>query len=563
VSNEITYDSLLVRHLVRELNDRLKDHPCAAAPVYASDRSVTLPLHGNEALQIDLHPSRGWIRLVAWDAVAGDEPAALCTGVYAPDDERLFRISIRGGSRFRTIGRDLVVELHTNQWNALLLDREDGRILSVLRPRHAGKRVLQPDEIYRPPPRQHRLGPVEHSREDLRRAWTATLALLPPEQRAEQLIRRFAYCGRINVTALLQAGMDGSDAAQLEESFEKWWAIATAEQGEPVVLTLPAGPHPYPFPLAGVPFTPSSSLLRAMEVAATADQPLLSSSPPDIRVEAVQAKLRAAERKVARIAEQRAAAGEAERLRRRGDLLLAHLHRVTRGAASVTLDGWDGEPVEISLDPALSPAENATKLYSEARQRARAEERLPGLLRAAEEEATRWRDALAAAETGALPEWAAREIERDGSQKGEPQFDAGPTVVLPYRLYRTSGGLEVRVGRSSKHNDRLTFHHSAPDDIWLHARSVAGSHVILRWPDANAAPPARDLAEAAGLAALFSKARSSGIVAVDWTRRKHVRKPRGAPPGAVLPQRVKTLFVEPDPAGEDRMRAAHRDEDSG
>jgi predicted ribosome quality control (RQC) complex YloA/Tae2 family protein len=115
-------------------------------------------------------------------------------------------------------------------------------------------------------------------------------------------------------------------------------------------------------------------------------------------------------------------------------------------------------------------------------------------------------------------------------------------------------GLEVRVGRSARANDRLTFGNSSPNDVWLHARSVPGSHVILRWPDAGAAPPARDLEEAAALAALFSKARTSALVPVDWTRRKYVRKPRGAPPGSVVLQRAKTVFVEPSEALEERLR---------
>lgn len=562
MSNQIAYDSLLVRHIARELNHRLKDRLCAAAPVYAPDRSVLLPLDGNEALLVDLHPSRGWIRLVPADTL-GDEPAAVCTGVVAPDDERRFRISLRGGGRFRTTSRDLVVELHTNQWNALLLDSDDNRILSVLRPRRAGKRVLQPDETYQPPPRQPRLGPADHPPEELRRAWLSALVGLPPSQRANELIRRFAYCGRLNATAILQGAVGGSENERLERAFEEWLMIASAGQSDPVALELPAGPHPYAFPLQGVPSTTIPSLLSAMAVVAAADPSLSATEQPDPRLEAVRSRLQAAERKVTRIVEQRAAAGEAERLRQLGDLLLANLHLVPRGVASVTLDGWDGQPVEISLDPSLSPPENATKFYAEARQRARAAERLPGLLRAAEEEVARWRDALTAAEAGALPAWAHRELDRDAARKGEDQGDGRSATALPYRQYRTSGGLEVRVGRSSKDNDRLTFHHSAPDDVWLHARSVAGSHVILRWPDANAAPPARDLAEAAGLAALFSKARSSGIVAVDWTRRKHVRKPRGAAAGAVVPQRVKTLFVEPDAAGEDRMRISASGEDYG
>ena len=99
----------------------------------------------------------------------------------------------------------------------------------------------------------------------------------------------------------------------------------------------------------------------------------------------------------------------------------------------------------------------------------------------------------------------------------------------------------------ARHNDELTFRYSAPDDIWLHARHAAGAHVILRWLKPGN-PPARDLEEAAVLAAVHSRARTSASVPVDWTRRKHVRKPRGAAPGAVVPQRVSTLFVEPDAA---------------
>jgi predicted ribosome quality control (RQC) complex YloA/Tae2 family protein len=60
--------------------------------------------------------------------------------------------------------------------------------------------------------------------------------------------------------------------------------------------------------------------------------------------------------------------------------------------------------------------------------------------------------------------------------------------------------------------------------------------------------------EAAVLAALHSRARTSASVPVDWTRKKYVRKPRKAPPGAVLIERTRTLFVEPDPALEDRLR---------
>jgi predicted ribosome quality control (RQC) complex YloA/Tae2 family protein len=125
--------------------------------------------------------------------------------------------------------------------------------------------------------------------------------------------------------------------------------------------------------------------------------------------------------------------------------------------------------------------------------------------------------------------------------------------ALPYRRYLSSGGIEIRVGKGARQNDELTFEHASPDDVWLHARHVAGAHVVLRW-QGDGSPPAKDLTEAAVLAALHSRARSSSSVPVDWTRRKHVRKPRKSPPGAVVVERVKTLFVEPDEALEERLR---------
>jgi predicted ribosome quality control (RQC) complex YloA/Tae2 family protein len=78
--------------------------------------------------------------------------------------------------------------------------------------------------------------------------------------------------------------------------------------------------------------------------------------------------------------------------------------------------------------------------------------------------------------------------------------------------------------------------------------------VVLRWGK-QGNPPARDLEEAAVLAALHSKARTSGVVPVDWTFRRHVRKPRGSPPGSVVPDRVKTIMARPDATLLERLAA--------
>jgi predicted ribosome quality control (RQC) complex YloA/Tae2 family protein len=267
---------------------------------------------------------------------------------------------------------------------------------------------------------------------------------------------------------------------------------------------------------------------------------------------ALEDALALATKRTAKLRRELERAPDPQLLRGTGDLILAHLQQVPKGASEVVLTGFDGDEVSVALDPALAPQDNAARYYDRAGRAERARERLPDLIRAGQEKENELAEISGRLGAGtataeeirqALPE---REL-----RARTPQGASVPG--LPYRVYRTSGGLEVRVGRGSSSNDDLTFRHSRPDDIWLHARDSAGAHVILRWGGKDA-PPARDLHEAAVLAAMNSKARTSGSVPVDWTHRKHVRKPRKAPPGSVVPDRVKTLFVEPDPTLPDRLQ---------
>jgi hypothetical protein len=546
VSNTVQYDPVLVRSLADELRDRLRGRPCGAAPILAPDLSVTLPLDRGEQLRIDLHPSRGWFRLLPDPAGEDLELDAHVTSVDAPADERVLRLGLHETGRFRRADRTLVIELHTNQWNTLLLDEEE-RILSVLRSRRAGGRSLFPGETYRPPAPAGRVECRVGSREDVRATWMEELASCPPSELRGRVLSRFAYTGAMNAGWILEPAMEGGDLAA---AFERWWWLCAGPERRPHVLLAGNRRAPYPVPLEGIPGEPAPGLLEAM--ASVADEVRPAEADPQLERAAafVARRLGATERKRARLEGERASTAEAPRIRAWGDLLLARFHEVPRGADRVRLEGWEGETVEIPLDPQLGPAENAARHYDRAGRLTRAEAQLPALLEAAEEEARGWRAMAEEVARGVVSPRLAALLQR---AEREPDRASSRQTGLPYRRFRTSGGLEVRVGRTSRDNDRLTFRESSPGDVWLHARSVAGSHVILRWQRSDESPPARDLHEAAQLAAVFSKARTSGTVAVDWTRRKHVRKPRGAAPGLVIPQHAKTIFVEPDPAVVDRL----------
>ncbi|WP_420125762.1 NFACT RNA binding domain-containing protein [Longimicrobium sp.] len=561
MSNPIRYDPLLVRAVSAELRAALQGRSVQPQPVFDRDISCALALEGGLTLRFDLHPRRGWITLASTKVreyestkVRDDDPdlSARVVRVSAPVDERLLRIDLHEGGRFRGGKRSLVVELHTNQWNVLLIDSENRRIVSALRARDAGGRSLKPGAFYHPPAPARRILP-DRPRDELWQAWISALGPLPPADRPRELVRRFAYASPLNAAALLDRAAQIDDTALLEVAFERWWEVADGDDAGAFILQTKAGPQPYPMALDGVESVRAPSILAAMETIAAAAPAEVEEEKagPDLLAPA-RRKVAGAEKRIERLREEMAGVGEADRLRAQADLLLAHLDWAEPGDASVVLPDFDGGEVTVELDPKLKPHENAERLYDEARRRARAEARLPELLEAAEKELERWSGAVEALERGETPVWVEGALRRVASK--ETRVTPQPGERMPYRLYRTSGGIEVRVGRSSKDNDRLTFGHAAHADVWLHARSVPGSHVVLRWAE-DGAPPARDLEEAAVLAAFYSKARTSGTVAVDWTRRKYVRKPRGAPPGRVSIMHAKTVFVAPDPAVEERLRA--------
>jgi predicted ribosome quality control (RQC) complex YloA/Tae2 family protein len=271
--------------------------------------------------------------------------------------------------------------------------------------------------------------------------------------------------------------------------------------------------------------------------------------PPDLLLSLERALVQA-ERRVSRLRAELAAVEDPGELRALGDLLLARLATVPTGAAEAVLQDFEGNSVTVALDPSLPPHQNAQSFYAQASRAERAAARLPDLIQNAEATVADLEHLLDRARSGdTTPD----EVRMALPPVVTPSQDRSAEPAVPYRVYRSSGGLEIRVGRGARHNDALTFHHAAPDDIWLHARHAAGAHVVMRWTDPGN-PPARDLEEAAVLAALHSRSRTSGSVPVDWTRRKYVRKPRGSAPGTVIPQRVKTVFVAPDADVEERLK---------
>lgn len=113
------------------------------------------------------------------------------------------------------------------------------------------------------------------------------------------------------------------------------------------------------------------------------------------------------------------------------------------------------------------------------------------------------------------------------------------------RMFTTRDGASVLVGKSGKDNHRLTFKLASPEDFWFHAQGCPGAHVVLRGDSRFKRPPEETLREVAAIAAWFSEAQRQPWVDVQWTRRKYVRRPRGAAAGTVVLKRFETIRVRP------------------
>jgi hypothetical protein len=560
VSNALRYDSLLVRELARELNDAL-GRARLDAVLFDRDRLVVsvlpAPVRRGEApkpaLLWQLHPGSGHVTRASGAETGGRVPlrrSSVVTSVTAPPDERLLVLELDAGDAPAGFARRIIVELMPNHWNAIATGL-DGRIVAVLGKRKGGGRPFCAGGAHPPPDRSARAGAITPPRRD---EWHAALAPMPPGERLGALSRWAAYASPLNAAWIIGRADVSADDAALDEAYARYLALAHGRPGRPALFLLDGRWQPYVTAHgAALPAgaEEAATLLEAFaEAADRAGAAPAEAGGADEALAVIADRLDAIDARRSRLMEeQEGAAADAQHMRRQADLLLSQLHRIARGSPAAELDDFEGGTVRVDLDPSLGGTENARRLHQAAGKRDRAAARIPVLLRKAEAEHRRL-TALAdrVREGAATPEDIARLRRRTRSR------DRDAAAPAPYHTYRSTGGLEIRVGRGARANDELTFRHSSPHDIWLHARDAAGAHVILRWPRPDANPPARDIAEAAVLAALSSRARTSGTVPVDWTRRKYVRKPRKAPPGAVLPERVRTVFVEPDPAVRDRLR---------
>ena len=230
-----------------------------------------------------------------------------------------------------------------------------------------------------------------------------------------------------------------------------------------------------------------------------------------------------------------------------GNLLLTNISALKPGMKSINVIDFlnDGNEIEIKLDPKLTPQKNIDYYFDKSKAERIAFAKTNELFIKANKDFESLNKSInSLEEIDSVKQL--DEMMNEYKIKPIAGKDQKENISEKFKHYLVEGKYNVFVGKDSKNNDLLTTKFAKQNDYWFHARSVSGSHVVLRVDNVKEPVPKNILKKAAALAAFHSKAKTAGIVPVAFTLKKYVVKKKGDPAGTVHLLREDVLLVKPE-----------------
>lgn len=251
-------------------------------------------------------------------------------------------------------------------------------------------------------------------------------------------------------------------------------------------------------------------------------------------------------KKLIKLKKQLDQAENSESYRIKGELLNTYLHQVKPGMESISLPNYyeENKDLKIKLDPSLSPARNAQKYFTRYQKLRNSIKHVNEQIKLAQQNLDYF-DTIQTAIDNAEPQdidAITDELTSQGYLKQQNNRRRKKKITEKnLNTFELSDGKKVWVGKNNYQNDWLTLKKANKHDYWFHVKNIPGSHVILQ----DADPSNQDIAEAAEIAAYFSKAKHSAHVPVDYVQVKRIKKPNGAKPGFVIYTGQNSIEVTP------------------
>lgn len=510
---------------------------------------IHAPNTGRVKLMLCIHAENGRIQTVSKTFENPENAPSFCMllrkyligcRIASIEQKGLNRIavfSLTGRNEFfDSVELRLVVELMGRHGNIYLLNA-DGTIIDCMR--HFGiaenaARICLPNIAYAEPPETEKLDPLLADTEQIE-------AVCEGRMPGKWLIDAFAGVSRLCAEQIVK---DGTPEDRIAAEIRSVFLALKEHRFEPSVIP---GVGVLPFRPKNIDSIPCSSVNEAQDLfyRERDRQAILTKERTSLRAVLDHAKKRT-EKKLSDCMKTIGDESHIERDRLFGELLLG-AHGVASGRSSVTVLNYYADPpasVEIPLDPKYSLAENAQRYFKRYRKnkaaRAYALEQVDALSEELDYLKGQLLNVAACGTHEELSEIREELVrERYIRASSEKRRQASAPSSKPMR-YRTPDGVNLFVGKNNLQNERL-LRSADPNAIWLHAKGVPASHVIL----CSAEPSRETLHLAAAIAAYHSSASASENVPVDYTQVRHVKKPSGARPGFVNYFHQHTLYVTP------------------
>lgn len=539
----MSFDGFFLHHLTNELQEQIEKGRIQKVN-QPFDHELVLTIRNNRRnykLLLSAHPVFGRIQTTEANFQNPQNPntftmivrkylqGAVIETIQQIENDRILEIIVSNKNEIGDhIKATLVVEIMGKHSNIILIDKNEHKIIESIK--HVGfsqnsYRTILPGSTYIAPPKTKAINPFDISDQ------TLFELLQTNDLSPKNLQQLFQGLGRDTALELSHCLKDNK-LNDFRQFFSREYYPSLTEKS-----------------FSAVQFSSSHETFQSLGqlldyyYQEKAEKDRIAQQASDL-IHRVQSELEKNIKKLAKQQDELLATENAEEFRQKGELLTTYLSMVPNNQDVVVLDNYyTNQTIEISLDRALTPNQNAQRYFKKYQKLKEAVKHLKGIISDTENTITY----LESVETS-LNHASMEDINDIREELVETGFikrrahDKQHKRKKPEQYLASDGKTIIMVGRNNLQNDELTFKMARKGELWFHAKDIPGSHVLIR---DNLNPSDEVKTDAAELAAYYSKARLSNLVQVDMIEAKKLNKPSGTKPGFVTYTGQKTLRVTP------------------
>ena len=556
-SDTMSFDGIFTHYMIKELQEHIKGGRISKIYQLSNYELIFIVRanHKTQKVLFSIHPIYSRVQLTEEDYTYPQEPPMFCMllrkhleggiikDITQNGNDRIITFTIEAYNEIGDlVQKEIIIEVMGRHSNLILRDPETNKIIDCLKhipPFQNQYRTLQPGAEYIFPPSQDKIPLLSatlddftkvEGREQLNKALVQTFEGVSPFLANEML----AWAKSYTAIGLYEA------TKQMIKTFDT--------ELNPTIVETSNKDYYYLIPLKSVSgkekyFKTLSSMLDRYYYRKD-EQERIKQQTQDLE-KFIRHELDKQKNKLANLLLDLNQAELADQYRMYGDLLMANSYHITKGRTSVEVENFyfNNEPIWIDLDPTLDAIQNAQKYYQRYQKAKKAIHHLERQIKLTKDEILYFETLHQQIESASLDDALEirQELEQLGYIKKKKVSKQKRAKKLKYETYNIPGAT-IYVGKNNLQNDYLTFRLANRGDLWMHAKDMPGSHVIIR-----AEKLTEDiLRTGAMLAAYYSKGKHSSSVPVDYTKVRYVKKIPGTKPGFVTYTNQKTIYIDPD-----------------